>query len=545
MASRCSRALLLLLVLVSPLWAVEDNTSRGEIGISQASEEVCRASLLELDPAIFTVTGSVEQFPSVCTITTVSDVTLLGQCIGDVSTDFCDPVSFTGRQVNSGDATSWELPNATTLPATCTVGDVYVDSNGDLAQKLYLCEATDTWVQQGDISTDGRDGGQIIHGGDATASETLSLRPNTSTAPTGTLRLCDTSSMSMSTTDFICGTLVPNGFTFGDAGGSLLNLTATLTNSGGFTVSKEMRGFNYAPTLDVTNIPTLAFAGVLVGYRNAPIYQNSATGTVIGGGALGIVSAPSCQKAGSGSNFGISKMGTMEGYVGTIATGCTVTDFYAGVNAEAAGTVGGTLTNWYGTRSAAPLLGTNRAQFAAVGMSRANIGTVKSTEVWWGAESTTQERFITKNDAGHVWPTPHFCWTGNTLAVGLAADTTTRYFSVNGNRTTATTTEADHDTPVIGASQAFSLACGLSAAPNNGANTQTRTFTVMDDTGATALSCVISETATSCSDREDVTTVTLAAASMIDFRSEAANGGGSAPLATDATCTVCFTLDAW
>ncbi len=42
------------------------------------------------------------------------------------------------------------VPNSTTLPATCTVGDSYMDTDQTTGQRFYLCEATNTWVRQGD-----------------------------------------------------------------------------------------------------------------------------------------------------------------------------------------------------------------------------------------------------------------------------------------------------------------------------------------------------------------------------------------------------------
>lgn len=43
-----------------------------------------------------------------------------------------------------------EVPNSTTLPATCAVGDLYMDTDATSGQRLYLCESANTWVVQGD-----------------------------------------------------------------------------------------------------------------------------------------------------------------------------------------------------------------------------------------------------------------------------------------------------------------------------------------------------------------------------------------------------------
>ncbi len=41
------------------------------------------------------------------------------------------------------------IPNSTTLPATCTVGDMYQDTDATTGLRFYLCEATNSWVAQG------------------------------------------------------------------------------------------------------------------------------------------------------------------------------------------------------------------------------------------------------------------------------------------------------------------------------------------------------------------------------------------------------------
>jgi hypothetical protein len=43
-----------------------------------------------------------------------------------------------------------EIPNSTTLPGTCAVGDSYMDTDATSGQRFYLCESTDTWALQGD-----------------------------------------------------------------------------------------------------------------------------------------------------------------------------------------------------------------------------------------------------------------------------------------------------------------------------------------------------------------------------------------------------------
>jgi len=58
---------------------------------------------------------------------------------GDVGTGTYD---FGGASV--------EVPNSTSLPATCTVGQIYMDTDATSGQRIYACESTDTWALQGD-----------------------------------------------------------------------------------------------------------------------------------------------------------------------------------------------------------------------------------------------------------------------------------------------------------------------------------------------------------------------------------------------------------
>jgi hypothetical protein len=43
-----------------------------------------------------------------------------------------------------------EIPNSTTLPGTCVVGEQYMDTDATTGQRHYLCEAANTWALQGD-----------------------------------------------------------------------------------------------------------------------------------------------------------------------------------------------------------------------------------------------------------------------------------------------------------------------------------------------------------------------------------------------------------
>jgi hypothetical protein len=49
-----------------------------------------------------------------------------------------------------GGVTSLEIPNSTSLPGTCAVGQIYMDTDATSGQRIYACQSTDTWALQGD-----------------------------------------------------------------------------------------------------------------------------------------------------------------------------------------------------------------------------------------------------------------------------------------------------------------------------------------------------------------------------------------------------------
>lgn len=53
------------------------------------------------------------------------------------------------------------IPNSASLPATCTVGDLYMDTDATTGQRLYACQATNTWAVQGDGGGGGSIGGTV------------------------------------------------------------------------------------------------------------------------------------------------------------------------------------------------------------------------------------------------------------------------------------------------------------------------------------------------------------------------------------------------
>lgn len=51
-----------------------------------------------------------------------------------------------------------EIPNSNTLPATCGVGQIYMDTDATSGRRIYACESANTWALQGDGNTGGGGG---------------------------------------------------------------------------------------------------------------------------------------------------------------------------------------------------------------------------------------------------------------------------------------------------------------------------------------------------------------------------------------------------
>ncbi|MBI4443516.1 MAG: hypothetical protein HY649_09110 [Acidobacteria bacterium] len=60
-----------------------------------------------------------------------------------------------------------EIPNSTTVPGTCAVGQIYHDSDAPVGSRFYLCTTTDTWTAIDNpfgTAVDGGTGGEIADG---------------------------------------------------------------------------------------------------------------------------------------------------------------------------------------------------------------------------------------------------------------------------------------------------------------------------------------------------------------------------------------------
>ncbi len=75
----------------------------------------------------------------------------------------------------------------TTLPASCTVGDLFFDTDATAGSNWYGCTATDTWTLLGDGSGGSPTFDQIVTGSNTTASMTVGTGASLGTSGTGTI----------------------------------------------------------------------------------------------------------------------------------------------------------------------------------------------------------------------------------------------------------------------------------------------------------------------------------------------------------------------
>lgn len=79
----------------------------------------------------------------------------------------------------------FEVPSSTTLPATCEVGDAYMDTDATSGQRFYLCESSNTWALQGDGSGGGSS--VILDLGDDASNESTDVGEIATTGDTNSI----------------------------------------------------------------------------------------------------------------------------------------------------------------------------------------------------------------------------------------------------------------------------------------------------------------------------------------------------------------------
>lgn len=92
------------------------------------------------------------------------------------------------------------LPSSNTRPATCSVGQIYMDTDAATGQRIYACESTDTWVLQGDGGGGGGGAPTDATYITQTAHASLSAEQALSSLSTGIMRVATTTGVITSLT---------------------------------------------------------------------------------------------------------------------------------------------------------------------------------------------------------------------------------------------------------------------------------------------------------------------------------------------------------
>jgi hypothetical protein len=436
----------------------------------------------------------------------------------------------------AGAATDAQVPDTITLTNLTQVG---TRSHSDL-QNL----SADDHAQYALLA--GRAAGQTLSGDTGTATtDDLKLQPSSTTNYLGFIGLCSGQGTpaGSSGVHYPCVSLWPDGLTIGTAGVGFdfpaIKSGATFTHTAATLASTYL--FDVEHTNDQT--ATCNVVGGDLGLYFAPIEKNSSANASTIGSVFGLQSAPWVSNTGAGTMVA-NNVGAIYGALGTISAGSTVTDAWVGGNASNDGTNSGTITRQWGWHAGALTLGTAAFQFGAT--EHAIKGTVPASEGVFGVESGAPNRFYFKNESGHIWRMGYTSWTGTYGA--LAADNTARYAQPYGTAVAWDTTENNVDTFIApGPLHIYALACGLNVAPDNGAGSQTRTFTVrIGAIGAladTTVACTITETATACNGRTEAG-VAATTGQAITVKSTATNTP-AATTANQLTCAIWWNLDAF
>lgn len=121
------------------------------------------------------------------------------------------------------------LPSSTSLPGTCSTGDVYMDTDATSGRRIYACESANTWVLQGDGSS-----GSI--GGSTGATDNAVLRADGTGGATVQASGCTLNDSDQMT--------CPGGFVAGTSGAGLLTLLEGTVVSAGANAGEHNLGID-------------------------------------------------------------------------------------------------------------------------------------------------------------------------------------------------------------------------------------------------------------------------------------------------------------
>ena len=185
---------------------------------------------------------------------------------GDSATSFFSSGTLEDARLPSSMASksitgSLNIPNSITLPATCTVGDLYMDTDATTGQRIYACQATNTWALQGDGGGGGA-GTVTVVGAGALTSTALVTGGGTTTLQT------------------------PSATATMDASGNISTPGSISTGVGGSAAGFHEFGQGTAPSLGTTSVKL--YAPTSVTSYGIVLPGASATGFMLGTDATNV-----------------------------------------------------------------------------------------------------------------------------------------------------------------------------------------------------------------------------------------------------------------
>ncbi len=178
------------------------------------------------------------------------------------------------------------LPSSTSLPGTCSVGDIYMDTDATSGRRIYACESSNTWVLQGD-------GGSAGIGGSTGATDNAVLRADGTGGSTVQASGCTLSDADQMT--------CPGGFVAGTSGAGVITLLEGTVVSAGTNAGEHNVGFDSSDsrlksrenagslvTYAITADKLSAFAATTSAELRGVLSDESGTGAAIfAGGNIG------------------------------------------------------------------------------------------------------------------------------------------------------------------------------------------------------------------------------------------------------------------
>ena len=160
----------------------------------------------------------------------------LGALTGNVTGDLTGSVTAGSGKSVVATAGTVRIPNSTSLPGTCTIGDEYMDTDATVGQQFFLCTATNTWTLMGD-------------GGGSVAFSAISGGTNT----LATMLVGSGASLNATGTGVIGATTVPGTGVSGNITGTATNVSGTVaTDHGGTGLTTWAQGdIPYASAIGV------------------------------------------------------------------------------------------------------------------------------------------------------------------------------------------------------------------------------------------------------------------------------------------------------